>query len=219
MRKLVLKQKDRPLDPFLGKACTAEYIAVMRELDQLTEPGIRAMWSDTFRKRPSPHAQVWLLRMGIEYHALRKGYIRVQGDCSPKIERRYQLAKSLNMAGLRKESDFLSDQYETGGDDMKKVKADKRTGKDRREQRVTASSVLIRILGLAKVPQDEAIIAQVKDETGSTKFDAAQLAWYKWKYRQGALKGQDGKLQTIEQGEAKKPAKSKKKLVIKKKAA
>ena len=81
----------------------------------------------------------------------------------------------------------------------------------KKEARVTASSVLIRLLGAAHVKGDEDLIEEVKGETGSGKFDKSQLAWYKWKYRQGALKGMDGKPHDISKGEAKKE----KKVVIK----
>ncbi len=72
-------------------------------------------------------------------------------------------------------------------------------------------------MGLSNVPEDGEIIKQVKAETGSDKFDARQLAWYKWQFRQGKLRGQDGTAQVINQGSNKKEPKAKKKVVVLKK--
>ena len=131
--------------------------------------------------------------------------------------RRYQMAKVLDAAGLKKDSDFLTPMYDMN--EKENTMAKKTEGKEKKEARVTASSILIKMLGMAKVQDDESIIKQVKSETGSSLFDAKQLAWYKWKYRQGKFKGMDGKQHVINQGSPKKEVKpvkkAKKKIIIK----
>lgn len=161
----------------------------------------------------APAALRWVKVLGMQYHRIIQ-HKRSNGVLSgDRVLRRYKLAILGNADGLRRESDFLTPKYEERaqkGDTMKKTK------KDAKEARTTVSSILIKMLGAASVKSDETIIKDVKDQTGSTKFDSKQLAWYKWKYRQGKLKGMDGKAHVIEQGNPKKePRKLKKKVLIK----
>lgn len=210
---------DPDADRFLGKSKYAEFDEIVRLTSRMKEHEIRALYAKTFGTLARVSAPVWILTMAIEYHALRKGQIRVDGVASPKVQRRYEMAKALDVRGLRRESDFLVGAQETGGMQMSKQK-EERFGKERRGARITAGSVLINILGLEAVPADEKIIEQVRKDTGSDKFDERQLAWYKWKFRQGRLKGQDGKSHVISQGSPLKEKQAKKKkavVVVKKK--
>ena len=65
-----------------------------------------------------------------------------------------------------------------------------KTGK---QKRVSAADVLLAQFGLQNVKSDDELIKLVKEATGSKKFDAKQLAWYKSRYRAGKLKGQNSK--------------------------
>jgi hypothetical protein len=65
--------------------------------------------------------------------------------------------------------------------------------KKSKEPRVSAADVLVPQFGLKSVKSNEELIKLVRSETGSTKFDEKQLAWYKSQFRGGKLKGQDGK--------------------------
>lgn len=65
--------------------------------------------------------------------------------------------------------------------------------KEAKERRTSAADVLVKQFALERVKSDEDLISMVREATGSKKFDAKQLAWYKSQYRGGKLKGQDGK--------------------------
>ena len=76
---------------------------------------------------------------------------------------------------------------------MAKKLAVKKAAKETKEPRVTAASILVEQFGLKAVKSNDELIKMVKKETGSTKFDERQLAWYKSQYRGGKMKGQNGK--------------------------
>ena len=58
------------------------------------------------------------------------------------------------------------------------------------EKRITASSVVTRLLLLKNIPADDTIIATVRKETGSKKFNKLSLSFYKTQARNGELVGQ-----------------------------
>jgi hypothetical protein len=96
--------------------------------------------------------------------------------------------------------------------------------KEKKEKRTSAADVLIPQFGLKLVKSDDLLIAMVREATGSKKFDAKQLAWYKSQYRAGKLKGMNGKpghLISQAGGHLKPAAKKAKagKVVVKKRAA
>lgn len=216
MARLILRKRPEP-DLAAGKSCNFEFEDFSKRAEGMAEHELRAEWTDQLKGRGVGDQPIWLVKMGLQYHYLVKGQVRVGGNASPKVMHRYKLCKNFDKAGLRKESDFLVGAYETGGNDMKgKVKEQRKS--ERRSGKLTAGRVLIGILGLEKVPADAKIIEQVREATGSDKFDERQLSWYKWKYRQGRLKGQDGKAHVINQGSPlKEKAKVKKAIIVKKK--
>lgn len=218
MPKLIIKKKATEPSPFLGQPSEAEYKDFVRRAEGMDDFALRAEWADRIGRGAGVYPR-WLLVQGLSYHWLVKGQVRVQGDASPKVMHRYRLTIAGDMKALKRESDFLVGEFEegTGGSEMK-IK-EKRKG-ERRAGKITAGSVLVKLLGAEKVASDEQLIKEVREATGSKLFDERQLAWYKWKFRQGKLKGQDGKSQVINQGSPLKASKnghSKKKIVIKKK--
>lgn len=161
----------------------------------------------------------WLVRLAVKYHKLIEEAEDAGKKLFPVVYKRYELAKKLDSWAIRLEGEFLTPKYDDKKGDSTMAKTNGSKGSTK-EARVTAGSVLIKLLGAAKVQSDEAIIKLVKDETGSSKFDGKQLAWYKWKYRQGKLKGMDGKQHVINQGspkKAEKVEKTKKRIVVKSK--
>lgn len=190
---------------------TADQRAI-REVDAMSDEELLREWKAARGSKPGGPDEFWMVRLGVKYHKIIEAMQREHRIPSQTLHRRYGMARELDADGLRKESDFLGTMYDSNGqgDNMKK-------GKEKKEKRVTASSVLIRLLGAAHVKDDETIIEEVRGETGSKKFDKTQLAWYKYKYRLGALNGMDGKRHVIEQGSHTKEKKVKKakKVVIK----
>jgi hypothetical protein len=241
-RKIIVRKKPKPVagrstiaslfrEDFSGRPTSAEMSAAHKRVEGAADHYVRGLWKDLINPRASiEKAPLWLLRLGIEYAALIEGYSRTGSAVSPVVLRRFKYCTELDAAALKRESEFLVGTYDsdtteakTGGITMAAKVKDKRSGKERRSDRVTAGSVLIRILSLAKVPGDESIIETVRKETGSKLFDEKQLAWYKWKYRQGKLKGQDGKKHVIAQGsplkaKAPKAEAKKRKVIVRKKA-
>lgn len=180
-------------------------------IENMSEEELRREWSNMTKKKLPTSAPMWLVQLGLEYHAYIVKMEEVGRPVSGTMYRRYKLAKELNANAIRTESDFLTPVYKLKEKETTMAKKKEGTKKSKRTG-PTAASVLIRLLGREHVPSDEAIIKEVKEETGSAKFDERQLAWYKWKYKAGALKGMDGKAHTIAQGE---PKKEKKVIVIK----
>lgn len=217
MAKLILRKRAEEPNPAAGKSCNWEFEDFNKRAEKMPEHELRAEWMDRIKGKGVGDAPIWLVKMGLQYHYLVKGQVRVAGNASPKVMHRYKLCKNFDKAGLKKESDFLVGAYETGGNDMKGKVTEQRKG-ERRSGKLTAGRVLIGILGQDKVPADADIIKQVREATGSDKFDERQLSWYKWKYRQGRLKGQDGKAHVIAQGSPlKEKAPKKKSIIVKKK--
>ena len=70
-----------------------------------------------------------------------------------------------------------------------------------KEKRVTAASVIRDLLGAARVAPDDKLIGEVKKRSGSKTFNKAQLAWYKSRFRAGALAGMKGKRHLIKQAD------------------
>lgn len=183
----------------------------MAEVECMSEEEIYREWTKMTKKKVPKGAPLWLMKLGLTYEKAIAAMEEKGTKVSFTMYRRHKMAKELDATGIKAEaSGFLTPMYDlesnTKGDVMKK-----NGSKQKKEAKVTASSILIKLLGAAHVKGDEDIIQEVREETGSGKFDASQLAWYKWKYRQGALKGMDGKPHTISQGETKKE----KKVVIK----
>lgn len=81
----------------------------------------------------------------------------------------------------------------------KKVKA------KARKFRKTIASTVLSILSRMHVGTDASIISEVKVAHAGTKFNEKHLAWYKSKFRVGALKGMTGKRHSISQKVARKP--------------
>lgn len=191
--------------------------SIMKAVEAMSDEELAREWRAMSGRWAPEKTSRWLMRLGVKYHKI-IGEMRMEGKKPSEVmARRYQMAKALDTAGLKKDSDFLTPMYDMN---EKENTMGKKTGsKEKKEARVTASSILIKMLGMAKVQDDESIIKEVRSETGSSLFDAKQLAWYKWKYRQGKLKGMDGKQHVINQGSPKKEAKpakkEKKKIIVK----
>jgi hypothetical protein len=197
---------------FSGCHPTAEYDEMLKRLRRMSLEERREAWALAVGGKIDREIDPWYLDVCLKYWALHSGWVRT-GEVPDAVARRWKACLEHNWSALAKESDFLTKKYTDRGGSMSR-KSDKAT----KSKRVTAGDVLIGILSRANVPADEVIIAEVKEATGSSKFDEKQLAWYKWKFRLGKLKGMDGKQHVINQGDAKKPAKAgKKKIVVKKK--
>lgn len=144
--------------------------------------GLKARWRTVFGGDPGKAPQ-WLLRMGLEYRTLVAGTVRTRGEVADKVRRRYQAAVALDVDALRRESDFLVERGE-------RLTA---MGKARNSGLVTVSDVLIGLLSMDEVPSDARMIELVREgATNAGKFNEKSLAWYKWKFRLGRLKGMDG---------------------------
>ena len=74
-----------------------------------------------------------------------------------------------------------------------------------RKGSITAS--VIGILSRATVGSDDAIVGEVRAKHKGSKFKKSHLAWYKSKFRVGALTGMGGKRQSIAQKQVPKKAK------------
>lgn len=180
-------------------------------VESMSEEELRREWSNMTKKKLPASAPLWLVQLGLEYHDKIKVMEESGRRVSMTMYRRYKLAKELDAHAIRAESDFLTPVYKLK--EKETTMAKKKEGKkESKRTGPTAAAILVRLLGREHVPSDEAIIKEVKEETGSAKFDGRQLAWYKWKYKAGALKGMDGKAHTIAQGE---PKKEKKVIIIK----
>lgn len=71
----------------------------------------------------------------------------------------------------------------------------------RNDTRVTAASVVTKLLSLSRVPPNAEIIKTVLSTVPGSHFNPKQLAWYKTQYRHGRLAGQTkGKTYIIAQG-------------------
>lgn len=209
MKKKIIVAAKNPAPPapkpwwdksnFEGAHWSAENTKFLEMKERLSDWEINALWRE-FNKKDTElgDKRRWLRELGIEYALQAQGQLRAEGEVTDLIARRWKMAVAFDVAALKKESQFFDPRYnQTGGSDtMAKTKGSKEV----KEKRVTAASVLIPLLSAAKVKDDEELIERVKDATGSTKFDKAQLAWYKWKFREGKLKGMDGKKHAINQG-------------------
>jgi len=70
----------------------------------------------------------------------------------------------------------------------------------RTDTRVTAASVVTKLLSMSKVPPNAEIINTVLSTVPGSHFNTKQLAWYKVQFRHGRLAGQtEGKTYTIAQ--------------------
>jgi len=226
-KRLVLKKKkeadEEKEEEILGPKSNSpfrEFDQVKREVDSMSDIAIRAFWIRTFGKEERvTKAPLWILKTALMYKAQSDGFKRTGIELSENVRRRFSASLRFSPEGMRKAGAFLAVDYNNeentqGGSEMGNKKGSKA------KSGLTASEIFVRLLSMEKAPGDESIIKQVKDATGSTKFDTKQLAWYKWKFRQGKLKGQDGKSAVISQPDAKKPKaakKGKKKIVLKKK--
>ena len=110
--KLVLKKRDVVPDPNEGKRTSFEMDEMNQRLDSMDAIDVRILWATVFEGATLEHAKapIWLLKLGLEYWALLKGYKRNKKDPGEKVKKRYQLCKSLNQAALEKESFFLGSQ-------------------------------------------------------------------------------------------------------------
>ena len=192
-------------------------------LEGVQDYEVSALWREMYGKDSPDGTPRWIMELGLEYGASLLGARRTGGKLTDTEYRRWKLCRDLQVDAMKKESDtwkymdcnLRSDNHKGGRTMAKKTESKK-------EARVTASSVLIPILSRANVPTNDEIIETVREETGSSKFDAKQLAWYMWKFRQGKLKGMDGKLHVINQkklhaAKADKGSKKSKKVVVVKK--
>ena len=242
MKKKIIVAKKNPApsapkpwhhpDNFDGKPHYWECQTFLERKGSMSDFEVNGLWRDLCKRQTDlADKPRWMRELGVEYALQMQGYQRAKGEVPDLIARRFKMAIDFDAAALRKESEFYDSRYHKGGSDImatkeKGSKKERRSGDDRRGKRVTAASVLIPLLSAAKVKTDDEIIEIVKEETGSTKFDKAQLAWYKWKFREGKLKGMDGKKHVINQGSPLKKkaqqkaekAAAKKKVVVKKKA-
>ena len=63
----------------------------------------------------------------------------------------------------------------------------------------TATQVYVELLSRKEVPSDETLLKEAKQRAPHSHPTPQILAWYKTKFRQGALPGLDGKPQVINQ--------------------
>ena len=129
----------------------------------------------------------WLNELEQEYQH-RIDELRKDGrGVSETMWRRLRLCKEGNVEELKRESWFLTyiyskNELKTKGDKkMTKIKEENKKTKEKKP-RITAKSVLVKLLSNGKIPTDAALITAVKEATGSALFGAKQLAWYRWKY-------------------------------------
>lgn len=80
---------------------------------------------------------------------------------------------------------------------LKKVVKKAAKVKEVKEPRITAKSVVVRLLGMKQVPSDTEIISTVLAEVEESNFKQTHLAWYKNQYRKG--RWHEGVEQTIRQ--------------------
>jgi len=224
MKKLVLKKKSGGPDPvWIGTAPNAhehpgfELNWMNAQLEGASDYLVRQAFTQMYGK-PSNGSPEWIARMALTYGAIWCSAKRRSNPLTATERRRFELCRALDVEAMKKETDMYKymdcELNLKGGSTMSKKNGSKKSA------RVTASSVLIPILSRASVPANDEIIDTVKDATGSTKFDAAQLAWYMWKFRQGKLKGMDGKQHVINQKSGRKAAvKKSKKVVVRKHTA
>ena len=126
----------------------------------------------------------WLLVLGLQYDREISARRKALKPVSATMWRRFKMCKEFDVAGLRRESDFLkpvfADSTETTGGIKMKTKEKRKP--------VTAISI---VQGLKSSPtplSDQEIVRRVRRETGSDKFDLRQLAWYRWKLNQNGHK-------------------------------
>jgi hypothetical protein len=223
--KIVVRKKAKELpDPtWIGNSiekdahANAEHNWMVSQLKDESKWLVNQAYTKMFQEEPADAPQ-WIVELACEYGALILGHKR-RGTFPTATEyRRYRLCRALDVVAMRAESDIYKYMEcnltnSQGGNTMSKATSSKKSS------RVTASSVLIPILSRANVPANAEIIDAVGSATGSKKFDAKQLAWYMWKFRQGKLKGMDGKQHVINQKSGRKAAVKKAKVVVRKKAA
>jgi len=211
-------------DPAAGSPASFEHKWMSRQLEGLPGFMVNEWFRQMYGEDAREGAPEWVTRLALLYGAAWLGARRAGRPMLPREHEMYLLCRAGDAAAARLRTDVYK-YMECNLTNLKGGSAmAKKTGsKETKKARVTASSVLIPILSRASVPTDDEIIATIKAATGSGLFDPKQLAWYKWKFRQGKLKGMDGKLHAINQGAAHKkeaPAKkAAKKVVLKKKAA
>lgn len=70
----------------------------------------------------------------------------------------------------------------------------------KKEKRTTAASVVLGLLRSKVAPTDDAIIQAVLETVEGSKFNKAQLAWYKHQYKTG--RWDEGEAQVINQAKA-----------------
>lgn len=70
----------------------------------------------------------------------------------------------------------------------------------KKEKRTTAASVVLGLLRSKVAPTDDVIIQTVLETVEGSKFNKAQLAWYKHQYKTG--RWDDGEAQVINQAKA-----------------
>lgn len=225
-KKIVLKKKVAPEPVWVGadnagKGPNYEYEQMNAKLDGADAWMVKFAFQSMYGEGvDTSHKPEWMLRLALLYGATLIGYNRCGKRMTDTEMRRYQIYRSLDVEAAVKESDIHKympcNLTSKGGSSMAKLRKQDKNGKDKR---VTAGSVLIPLLSRATAPDDGELITEVRKATGSIKFDEKQLAWYKTQFRQGELKGQDGKKREIVQKEVAKKAKApkpSKKVVIKK---
>ena len=104
---------------------------------------------------------------------------------------------------------------------MKKKKVQKKNApKKVTGKKITAASIVVNLLSQKVVPADDAIINAVLAKVDGSRFNKAQLAWYKNKFKAGKFHG--NKPQKLNQPSARnlrkeaKAKKTKKKIKLKK---
>ncbi len=184
----------------------------MSAVEEMSDEEVKSTWYTCIRTKVLKGTPMWVLRLGLEYHFVIEARRKAGLAVNAKMWRRLELAKKQDVAGIKAESEFLTPKYKYVKKEIDMKGKKSKEGKQKASG-PTASSLLVGILGQDKVPGDESIIKTVREKTGSTLFDSKQLSWYKWKYRQGKLKGMDGKPHVVAQGDGKKadrPSKPKK---------
>jgi len=223
-KKIVLKKKVEQAPQWVGsdnagKGPNYEYEQMNAKLENADAWVVKFAFQTMYGEGvDTTHKPEWMLRLALLYGATLIGYNRCGKRMTDTEMRRYQIYRGLDVETAVKESDihkYMSCNLKSkGGSTMAK----KNGGKAGKEKRVTTGSVLIPLLSRATAPDDGELITEVRKATGSIKFDEKQLAWYKTQFRQGELKGQDGKKREIVQKEVKKAKapKPSKKVVLKK---
>jgi hypothetical protein len=194
-----------PLPPSAAFKLVTEFHEVLREYEQEGGPRriyVATRYEELFGKPPPSDVHWRLPEIRIGYELQYRGF--KNAGCLELLSK--QVIDNRRTATLMEvdaypDSSLLRALTECRmAAERKESMARKKAGKKATgEKRKTISGMVIEILGGKKVPTNEDIVAAVKKAFPDSKFDAKHLAWYKNRFVQGLLPGQDGKAATVAQ--------------------